>query len=195
MPDSQDFPRRIVQELEARVERCVVPLLVSDMGAQTMHACATGTLFQIADQHFLVTAAHVFEQAKEHFDSRLFTSDYRAESPTVPLSECTVHHYTHAAIDVAVFELTDLVLSQIPKRVFLGLALRFFPRRFPQERGVLRSAARLARRSSSAWMGEKRNSSVDLHFSRNGLRTVCACCPRGIFLSCPRYAVLCCFGE
>ncbi len=122
MPDSQEFPSRIVQEMETRARPCVVPLMVSDMGAQTMHACASGTLFQIADQHFLVTAAHVFEQAREHFDSRLFTSDYRTKSPTVPLKECRVHHYKHAAIDVAVFELTDLVLSQIPNRIFLRLA-------------------------------------------------------------------------
>ena len=121
MSDMQQFPSRIVQEMEARLERCVVPLLVSDIAAQTMYAFASGTLIQIADQHFLVTAAHVFAQAKEHFESRLFTSDYGTESATVPLNECRVHYYTHDAIDVALFELTDLVLSQIGNRTFLRL--------------------------------------------------------------------------
>lgn len=114
-----DFFSRVITELEPIMGQSIVPIMVCDQhGSARVHG--TGTLFQIADQHFLVTAAHVFASAKKHFANQLFMSDYKEQSDFVPLDGCCVHHYTHEAIDVAIFELTDSVLAAIRHRTFLN---------------------------------------------------------------------------
>jgi hypothetical protein len=51
--------------LAPKLMKCVVPIVARNQNRQ-IGQCGTGTLLQVADSFFLVTAAHVLREAKKH---------------------------------------------------------------------------------------------------------------------------------
>jgi hypothetical protein len=100
----------------ARFAKSVVPIFGSTGDGMT--AEGTGTLFQIADARFLVTATHVLEFMADHPDEQsLYTTDFGA-GPPVPL----LGHFAgrdQRPLDVAAVRLADETVASLPRRTFL----------------------------------------------------------------------------
>jgi hypothetical protein len=105
------------------VLRSSVTPIVGIIGKQ-MFQWGTGTLFQIADAHFLVSATHVWTYAKrDGADLALFDlsgpQNEKQDLQTVPL--VGVLHSAKDPFDIGVFELDAEAVSKMPNRKFLRL--------------------------------------------------------------------------
>jgi hypothetical protein len=92
---------------------CVVPIFGDKNRAAIQ--CGTGTLFRVADVSFLVTASHVTDIKTKH-GIQLYICDGRPYAPGIPL-EGTLHFESN--LDVAVLELPEAIVQQLPNRTFL----------------------------------------------------------------------------
>jgi hypothetical protein len=86
----------------------------------------TGTFFRVAEDSFLVPAAHVWDAAvRQGFDGDLFIFDLgesmNAGSRARPVPISGMVHRVNDPPDVAVFELDANTVSQLPLRRFLRL--------------------------------------------------------------------------
>jgi hypothetical protein len=100
------------------INKSVVSLFRGGEGSISPHG--TGTLFRIADEHFLVTAAHVVDGLGE-FDWRLYVADYKAGSNLVALEGDLTRTLDNKVQDVAIFRLAQRTVDTLVNRVFLSL--------------------------------------------------------------------------
>jgi len=105
----------ICEKMLPILERVVVPILRYRDDSLQMHG--TGTLFRIADKSFLVTASHVLKHAIDNGYS-LAISDFGDGVRAVGLEG---KNYSDNDEDIAVLELSQDVVSQIPNRRFLTI--------------------------------------------------------------------------
>jgi hypothetical protein len=135
---------RMAPAVWAVARECVTPIAV--VHADRTHQWGTGTLFRVADQCFMVTAAHVWQEAERaNLDGHLCLFSYEASGDSRPVSFGGRMHLLSDPHDVAVLALEASVVADLGDRRFLRLsdvAFRPHPRGllwvygFPQETAV-----------------------------------------------------------
>jgi hypothetical protein len=112
-------------------ERSVIPILGVNEAAVSQHGkilivgggttvlqYGTGTLLQVGDDHFLVTAAHVFDELdKAGRTPSIWAGDPLELTPLV--GQC---YRTDEIADLAVMRIDDREVNELPKPAFLGLS-------------------------------------------------------------------------
>ena len=102
-----------------RLHKSVVPLYRSVAGGLLV-PIGTGTLFQIAEEHFLVTAAHVSDDLGDGDDKAALVTCALERSEPVQLTGKSLS--TDSQTDVSVFLLDPTVVARLPGRVPLRLS-------------------------------------------------------------------------
>ncbi len=99
-----------------------VPIMV--MYKETLAPHGTGTLFRIADAHFLITAAHVLEQAEEH--QAIITVGARGQIHPLQIAG-KAFKSSDDSLDVAIWRLDDKSVGFLAGNTFLSLADIYTP--------------------------------------------------------------------
>lgn len=101
--------------------RVVTPIVGYRNGHEPGH-CETGSFFRLGDASFLVTAAHVGEDAWDAGFRGLYVFDAPADGRCEPVPLNAEVWEMPAPSDVAVFELEEDVVGRLPGRQFLRLS-------------------------------------------------------------------------
>jgi hypothetical protein len=127
-----NFPDEMVEEmalaLQPLVRGSVTPVAV--YANETILPFASGTFFRIGTHHFLVTAAHVFNDAKDYGDKSgslcVFDFDTKIDGgyqmKAVPLQGKKLLLEQPNEVDVGVMELWPVTVSNLKSRRFLTLS-------------------------------------------------------------------------
>ncbi|MFO0804040.1 MAG: hypothetical protein U0791_13080 [Gemmataceae bacterium] len=110
------FLQHAVAAMMPVLQASVVPLLVKEQGR--LHQLGTGTLFQVADSRFLVTAEHVVQDAAR-LKLRLLTFDNTDQGQAIPIP-CDFETYSDPA-DVAIARLDEAFVHSAPNRRYLSV--------------------------------------------------------------------------
>jgi len=112
------FLQRACLEIEPILRASVLPLLVKYQGR--LAQLGTGTLFQVADASFIVTASHVVEEAAKR-RLPLFTFDCVETGQAISLQQADFQAYTEPLVDVAIARLSNEIVRAMPNRRFLSV--------------------------------------------------------------------------
>ncbi len=117
-PRDVETANRVQRELTLHIDAAVLPIFCGAEGYDP-RLRGTGTLYKIADRHFLVTAAHLIEEGLVLFTARRGISD-----ALIPLGRAT---YYGDPFDLAVFSLSSEDVQHLPGAQFLNAASIAFP--------------------------------------------------------------------
>ena len=109
-PDqAAEWAEKRSQELLPFLTACVVPILADQKPIPVQ--CGTGTLFRIADHHFLVTASHVADLKSIH-QIQLCICDGAPNKlcNAIPLSG---RLHFERGIDIAILELPEKIVERL----------------------------------------------------------------------------------
>jgi hypothetical protein len=114
------FYRRIIEAASQFVRKYTTPIICHNRTHENQHGM--GFFLQIAESKFLVTAAHVINQATDAgYDLSLFDAfEYNTPCRAVPLSGQPIQ--IPDVVDVAVLEVSVETLSRLPNRQFVPLS-------------------------------------------------------------------------
>jgi hypothetical protein len=124
VPDLANFRPlldRMAQGLWPVLRRSVTPIAAVVAMNRTI-PWGTGTFLRIADNSFLVTASHVWQQAvKFGFERQLHVFDFDGDTGLRPVPLTGTIHRIDDPVDVAVVELDSKGVSELSGRQFLRL--------------------------------------------------------------------------
>jgi hypothetical protein len=128
-PGFYGIPTTQVLAIEQFMRSVTVPLFT---GEDARVFAGTGSLFAVADRHFIVTAAHVVEEVKN--PAELACPEHPVKGEIYSLGSITVARPQKSSIDVAVMEMTSPETITRMREGWRFLGLRNI--RAPHDRGV-----------------------------------------------------------
>ena len=126
--EARDFFRGVNERIKGLLTGSVIPIYATE-GRVPVHF-GTGTLFQLADQRFLVSAEHVLKEASEH-GLPLFIADSGEHARLLRLRGTEIHAEDESW-DVSVWPLQEELAERLPNKRFLRLSNVLLEDRVPQ---------------------------------------------------------------
>ncbi|MGD9721064.1 MAG: hypothetical protein AB7O59_03300 [Pirellulales bacterium] len=118
--DDDQFLAYVRNSLLPTVWDCAIPIIAQHEGSLRQHG--TATLFRVADRQFLVSAAHVFTQAKKaNAILRARTHGPKAKLVAIGGPLRLVHSLGDDIIDVGIMEIHDQKIAELSGYRAIGL--------------------------------------------------------------------------